>query len=64
MGYRIQPREIDVPEGDPFEYDLLGREESANIPSSLVALIEGSCVVAADSSRGTGKTTFPMLWAE
>lgn len=49
MGYRIQPREIDVPEGDPFENNLLGWEESANIPSSFVDSTDGPCVIAVDS---------------
>ena len=28
MTIRIQPREIGVPVDNPFEHDLLGREES------------------------------------
>ena len=53
-----------MPEGDPFENDLLGRKEPANILSNLVASIEGPCVIAVDSSWGTGKTTFLRLWAQ
>lgn len=52
-----------MPEGDPFENDLLGREEPANILSNLVASIEGPCVIAVDAAWGTGKTTFLKLWA-
>ena len=39
-----------MPEGDPFENNLLGWEEPTNIPSGLVASIEGPCVIAVDSS--------------
>ncbi len=53
-----------MPEGDPFENDLLGREEPANTLSNLVASIEGPCVISVDSSWGTGKTTFLRLWAQ
>ena len=31
MGIRIQPREIEVPEQDPFKYDLLDRKEPVEI---------------------------------
>lgn len=36
MGIRIQPREIDVLEDDPFKNDLLDRKEPAEILRHLV----------------------------
>ena len=63
MGFRIQPREIEVPEEDPFRNDLLERKEPAEILTHLVGSIEGPCVIAVDAAWGTGKTTFLRLWA-
>ena len=64
MGIRIQPREIDVPENDPFENDLLGRKESVEVLTHLVGNLEGPCVLAVDAAWGTGKTTFIRIWAQ
>ena len=64
MGIRIQPREIDVPEDDPFKNDLLGRKEPAEILTHLVGSIEGPCVLAIDAAWGAGKTTFLRIWSQ
>lgn len=64
MGIRIQPREIEVPEKDPFKNDLLGRKEPAEILTHLVGSIEGPCVLAVDAAWGAGKTTFLRIWSQ
>ena len=64
MGIRIQPREIDVPENDPFKNDLLGRKESVEVLTHLVGSLEGPCVLAVDAAWGNGKTTFLRIWAQ
>lgn len=64
MGIRIQPREIDVPEDDPFKNDLLGRKEPAEVLTHLVGSIEGPCVLAVDAAWGAGKTTFLKIWSQ
>ena len=64
MGIRIQPREIDVPEGDPFKNDLLDRKEPAEVLTHLVGSIEGPCVLAVDAAWGAGKTTFLKIWSQ
>ena len=64
MGIRIQPREIEVPEDDPFKNDLLGRREPAEILTHIVGSIDGPCVLAIDAAWGTGKTTFLKIWAQ
>ncbi len=64
MGIRIQPREIDVPEDDPFKNDLLDRKESAEVLTHLVGSIEGPCVLAVDAAWGAGKTTFLRIWSQ
>ena len=64
MGIRIQPREIEVPETDPFRNDLLGRRESVEVLTHLVGSLEGPCVLAVDAAWGNGKTTFLRIWAQ
>ena len=64
MGIRIQPREIEVPEDDPFKNDLLGRKESVGVLTHLVGNLEGPCVLAVDAAWGAGKTTFLRIWAQ
>lgn len=61
---QIQPREICVPKGNPFEYDLLNRRESVEILTHLVSSLEGPCVLAVDAAWGNGKTTFLRIWAQ
>ena len=64
MAIRIQPREIEVPENDPFRHDLLGRRESVEVLTHLVSSLEGPCVLAVDAAWGNGKTTFLRIWAQ
>ena len=64
MGIPIQPRDIEVPDQDPFKNDLLERKEAAEILTHLVASLVGPCVIAVDSGWGTGKTTFLRMWAQ
>ena len=64
MGIRIKPREIEVPRDDPFKNDLLKRKQSVEILTQLVGSFEGPCVLAINSSWGTGKTTFLRIWAQ
>ena len=64
MGIRIQPREIEIPAGIPFQNDLLGREEPIKALSNTLMRVEGPCVLALDAAWGTGKTTFLNLWKQ
>lgn len=64
MGIRIQPKEIEIPENNPFEYDLLGRKEKIEVLTRLVSNIEGPCAMAVDAAWGAGKTTFLKMWAQ
>ena len=58
MRFRIQPKELEIPENDPFENDRLGRKEPAEILTRILESIEGPCVLAVDAPWGAGKTTF------
>ena len=60
MGIRVQPAAIEVPEQDPFENDLLGREEPAKVLTNLLRSIEGPCVLAVDGAWGVGKNHVPQ----
>ena len=64
MGIRIQPREIDVPEGKPFKNDLLARKRPVEILTRLFGSIEGPCALALDATWGNGKTTFLEMWSQ
>ena len=63
MNIRVQPREIEVPQGSPFEYDLLKRQEPVEILTRLLGSLDGPCVLAVDAGWGAGKTTFLRMWA-
>ena len=64
MAIRIQPRELEIPAGNPFEHDLLGREESIKALTAVIGSIKGPCVMAVDAGWGMGKTTFLRMWAQ
>ena len=63
MGIRIHPREIEIPESDPFKYDLLQRKQPVEILTHLIGSVEGSCVLSVNAEWGNGKTTFLKIWA-
>ena len=63
MGFQIQPRELEIPESEPFANDKLKRKEPAEILTRLVRSFDGPCVVAIDAAWGKGKTTFLKMWA-
>ena len=64
MGIRIKPRDIDVPENEPFKCDLLSRQEPAEVLTHLVGNLEEACVLAVDAPWGAGKTTFLRMWTQ
>ena len=61
---RIRHDEIEVPAGDPFKNDLLGRDEIEPVLTSFALNLEGSCVLALNGPWGCGKTTFIRMWGE
>jgi len=64
MAFQVQPPDIEVPEGNPFQHDLLDRQQSIDALTSVVTTLEGPCVLAVDSAWGTGKTTFLRMWKQ
>ncbi len=64
MGIRIQAPDIDVPEENPFENDLLNRKDAVEILTNRIRSFEGPCVLAVDAPWGAGKTTFLRIWAQ
>ena len=62
MKFRVQQMPVIVSPNAPFENDRLNRAEVAEILTSLVGSIEGSCVIALDAAWGMGKTTFLRMW--
>ncbi|WP_419939588.1 KAP family P-loop NTPase fold protein [Candidatus Palauibacter sp.] len=64
MAFQIQPPDIEVPDRNPFQHDLLDRQQSIDALTSVVTSLEGPCVLAIDSAWGTGKTTFLRMWKQ
>ena len=64
MGIRVKPHEIEIPESDPFQNDLLGRKEPVEILTQLIGSLEGPAVLSVDAAWGNGKTTFLKIWAK
>ena len=64
MGIRIKPRDIDIPENEPFKWDLLSRRGPAEVLTHLVGNLEEACVLAVDAPWGFGKTTFLRMWIQ
>lgn len=64
MGFRIQPKDIEIPHRDPFKHDRLGRTEPAQILTRILKSVDGPCVLAVDAPWGAGKTTFLGMLAQ
>ena len=63
MGFRIQPKEVEIPADEPFKNDLLERQEPAEVLTQVLRFVEGPCVLAVDAQWGAGKTTFLKMLA-
>ena len=61
---RVQPLDIEIPEENPFQNDLLNRQKLIESLTHLVGSIEGPCVMAMDAPWGAGKTTFLKMWSQ
>ena len=64
MKILMQPKQIYVPEKEPFKNDLLDRQAAVNDLKNLVGNIDTPAVVAIDGAWGTGKTTFLNFWKQ
>ena len=62
--FPIQPQDIKVSPGNPFEHDKLDRKVTVETLTQLVSTIQGPCVLALDALWGAGKTTFLNIWAQ
>ena len=64
MRIRVRPQDIEVPEDDPFENDLLDRREPVEVLTRLVGAVQGPSVLAVDAPWGNGKSTFVKIWKQ
>ena len=62
MSIPIRPKDIEVPESDPFKNDLLDRKKTAQVLTEVLRSFDGPGVVALDAPWGAGKTTFLEMW--
>lgn len=59
---RNRHKDIEIPEGEPFKYDKLERQQHAVNFMNMVSLYsETGCVIALNGLWGTGKTTFVKM---
>ena len=58
----LQTKEIQIPEEDPFRFDVLHREECAEALTEFVCSAKDSMVICVDAQWGQGKTTFFQMW--
>lgn len=59
---RLKPKAIIPTVENPFEKDLLKREQYANVLSQIVKNSEGSFTLSINAPWGYGKTTFIKMW--
>ena len=59
---QIRHDKLEIPEGDPFKNDALGRKDLEPPLTQFVTQASGSFVLALDASWGAGKTTFLKMW--
>ena len=62
MPIPLRPKDIEIPEDDPFKNDLLDRKKTAQVLTEVVQSFSGPGVVALDAPWGVGKTTFLKMW--
>ena len=56
--------DLEVPQDNPFQYDVLDRKQVGETLTEFVARVEQPYVLAIDSAWGTGKTTFLRMWRQ
>ena len=62
MEIKFRQEDIHIPKDNPFQNDLLNREESVVTMTQLIGSINRPCVISIDAEWGHGKTTFLNLW--
>jgi hypothetical protein len=60
---RVTLPPLNIPEENPFQHDLFGREDFANRLSNLIERLDEGLVMSINASWGEGKTTFVKMWA-
>ena len=59
---KLRPDNIQIKQENPFEKDLLKREQYANVLSQIVKNSEGGFTLSVNAEWGYGKTTFVKMW--
>lgn len=59
---KLRPENIKVDPVNPFEKDLLKREQYANVLTQIVKNSEGGFTLSINADWGYGKTTFVRMW--
>lgn len=61
---KIRPNDIEVPQDDPFQHDLLDRKQPVLALTNLLRNLESPYTMSIDASWGNGKTTFLNMWKQ
>ncbi|MBK8285027.1 MAG: hypothetical protein IPK97_09135 [Ahniella sp.] len=59
---RIRPKNLMIPDGSPFQYDVLSRKKTADSLTELVKSSIDGLVLSLHAPWGFGKTTFLSMW--
>ena len=60
----LKTKELEIPEDDPFKYDVLDRRESAKALTQFVLSTTDPLVLCINAPWGEGKTTFLRMWEQ
>jgi hypothetical protein len=61
---QIKSFDVEIPDNDPFKYDLLDREKYAKNLTQIVKKFNDGLVMSIDGQWGSGKTTFIDMWSK
>ena len=62
--FKIKPDDIKICKDNPFEHDLLDREQPIRILTNILINTENPYTISIDASWGNGKTTFLNMWKQ
>lgn len=61
---QIKPTALEIPPGDPFRNDKLGRDKEAELLTNVISTYTQPLVLSIDATWGNGKTTFLKMWKQ
>lgn len=59
---KIQPPKLNIPDSNPYQFDLFNRKQFGDSLTALLQNTEESVVLCIDAPWGEGKSTFAEMW--